>query len=136
MLFFEPGGLTRGLTNGFGAVFTDVDLANTTGIQYFDASNNLLFSDFVKPGTVGNDSLSFLGVSFTEGAVVARVRITNGNSPLGPVVDEGAIIDLVVMDDFIYGEPIAVRAVSEPWTLILVGLGLLGMGIPKRLRTL
>lgn len=136
VLFFEPGGLTRGLTNGFGAVFTDVDLANTTGIQYFDASNNLLFSDFVKPGTVGNESLSFLRVSFTEGAVVARVRITNGNSPLGPVVNEGANIDLVVMDDFIYGEPIAVRAVSEPWTLILVGLGLLGMGIPKRLRTL
>ena len=136
VLFFEPGGLTLGLTNGFGAVFTDVDLANTTGIQYFDTYNNLLFSDFVKPGTVGNESLSFLGVSFTEGAVVARVRITNGNSPLGPVVNEGANIDLVVMDDFIYGEPIAVRPVSEPWTLLLVGLGLLGMGIQKRPRTL
>jgi len=136
VLFFEPGSTTPGSTNGFGAVFTDVDLASTTGIEYFDASNNLLFSDFVEPGTVGNESLSFLGVSFTEGPVLSRVRITNGNSPLGAGVDEGADTDLVVMDDFIYGEPIAVRPVSEPWTLLLVGLGLLAMGIPKRPRTL
>jgi hypothetical protein len=46
---------------GFGAVFTDVDLAFITQIQFFGTSNNLLHAAFVPPGTVRNQSLSFLG---------------------------------------------------------------------------
>jgi hypothetical protein len=34
---------------------------------------------------------------------VARVRITSGNTALGP--NESANRDLVVMDDFIFGTP-------------------------------
>ena len=37
--FFVPGTSTPALTTGFGAVFSDVDLANTTSIQFFDAGN-------------------------------------------------------------------------------------------------
>ena len=54
---------------------------------------------------------SFLGVDFGT-AVVSRVRITSGNAALGPGLTDGGIRDLVVMDDFIYGEP--VTAVPEP----------------------
>jgi hypothetical protein len=46
--------------------------------------------------------LSFLGVDFGS-LEVSRVRITNGNAALGPV--QTSSVDLVVMDDFIYGEP-------------------------------
>ena len=43
-------------------------------------------------------------------AIVARVRITSGNTPIGATVErqrEGRWTkrDIVAMDDFIYGEP-------------------------------
>ena len=101
--FFVPGSATPAFTRGFGAVFTDVDLANTTSLQFFGVDGSLLFTEFVPPGTIASESLSFLGVSFTEGNIVSRVRITSGNSALG--LPEAGGRDLVVLDDFIYGEP-------------------------------
>lgn len=107
--FFIPGSSTAALTSGFGSVFTDVDLADTTSIEFFNVSNASLGKFFV-PNAVGNETLSFLGVRFTEGSVVSRVRITNGNQILAPGSPAN---DLVVMDDFIYAEPVlAARLVS------------------------
>ena len=88
--------------SGFGAVFTDVDLANTTSIQYFDASNASLGTFFVPPGVPGAASsatLSFLGVTFTTERI-ARVQITTGNSNLGPTdgIVDTPNVDVVVMD--------------------------------------
>jgi hypothetical protein len=99
--FFIPGSSTPALTSGFGSVFTDVNLANTTSLTFFGASNQLLGTFFVPPAT-GDQTLSFLGVDFGS-LEVSRVRITNGNAALGPV--QTSSVDLVVMDDFIYGEP-------------------------------
>jgi PEP-CTERM motif len=103
------------LTSGFGAVFTDVDLANTTSLQFFDI-NDMSLGIFSPP--TANEGLSFLGASFGS-PLVARVRIVLGNSSLGP--NDGGAIDVVAMDDFIYGEP---TPVPEPATLILIGSGL------------
>ena len=100
--FFVPGSATPATTSGFGAVFTDVDLASTTSIQYFDAGGSSLGTFFVPAGIGGSESLSFRGVLFNAGERVGRVRITSGNAALGPVETS---IDLVVMDDFIYAEP-------------------------------
>jgi hypothetical protein len=123
--FFVPGSNTPALTNGFGAVFTDVDLANTTSLTFFDSANNSLGTFFV-PVSVGNEGLSFLGVDFGS-AVVSRVRIVSGNAALGP--NETAGLDLVVMDDFIYGEPInATGAVPELSTWAMMILGFCGIG--------
>jgi len=108
------------LTSGFGAVFTDVDLANTTSLEFFDI-NNLSLGIFFAP--TANNGLSFLGASFGE-PIVSRVRITLGNTPLGP--NDGNPVDVVAMDDFIYGEP--QTAIPEPATLILLGTGLLSVG--------
>jgi hypothetical protein len=52
-----------------------------------------------------NNGLSFVGVVFNAGERVARVRITSGNVAPGP--DDDGVSDVVVMDDFIYGEPMA-----------------------------
>ena len=115
-LFFVPGtnGGDPATVRGFGAVFTDVDRPDGTGpgkkkgnreastlMEYFDAYDKLLFSSFV-PASPGDGSLSFFGIVF-EDARIARVRITTGNVAPGPDDDEKN--DIVMMDDFIYGEP-------------------------------
>lgn len=92
---------------GFGAVFTDVDIAEASLIEYFDVEGNLLFSREV-PATSGDEGLSFLGVTF-ESPIVRRVRITAGTAAPGEDdVTQGGTADIAVVDDFIYGEPAAV----------------------------
>ncbi|MEW5974453.1 MAG: hypothetical protein AB1898_01480 [Acidobacteriota bacterium] len=115
-VFFVPGsnGTVPATVSGFGVVFTDIDQPNGGGpgrkhgnrgastlIEYFDAADELLFSSYV-PSSPGDGNLSFFGVVFDE-ARIARVRITCGDVALGPNDDENH--DVVVMDDFIYGEP-------------------------------
>lgn len=117
--FYIPGSTTQALTNGFGIVFTDVDLANSTGIEFFDVLG-LSLGSFFAPNLAGQETLSFLGVQFTEGHVISRARVISGNSILAGAETSS---DLVVMDDFIYGEP-TVGTVSEPATPLLLAVGL------------
>lgn len=121
-VFFVPGsnGTIAAVVGGFGAVFTDVDLVNTTQIEYFDPAGHSLFQGFVPQGTVGNGSLSFFGVLFNAAEQVARVRITAGSAALGPDDAPGNGIDVVALDDFVYREPVRVPI---PSTLVLLGLG-------------
>jgi hypothetical protein len=102
ILFFVPGTAQAATSKGFGSVFTDVDRDDTTKIEYFDVNGTLLFSGFVPPFR-GNQTLSFLGVAFDAGEEVFLVRISSGDVELGGSNRGGR--DLVVMDDFIYGEP-------------------------------
>lgn len=129
--FFVPGSgtTTSALVSGFGAVFTDVDLANTTSIQFFD-SNNASLGTFFAP--TANNGLSFLGVSFGS-AIVSSVRITTGNAILGP--NDGGGVDIVVMDDFIYGEPQATAAVPEPSAFLFLVFGLTALWLSAILRS-
>src|SRR5262245_46858179 len=99
-LFFVPGSPTGATVEGFGAVFTDVNSDDSTKIEYFDVNGALLFSQTVLPGPTKRGSLSFLGVGFDAGERVFLVRITSGNRIL-----KTPARDVVVMDDFIYGEP-------------------------------
>jgi hypothetical protein len=110
--FSIPGtnGTALATVRGFGAVFTDVDQEGGVGvavngastrIEYFDRNGALLFSGLV-PASPGNGSLSFFGIKFDD-ARIASVRITTGNVAPGPNDDQGH--DIVMMDDFIYGEP-------------------------------
>jgi hypothetical protein len=116
-LFFVPGfgGKFGATVRGFGAVFTDVDEPDglgpnkrrgnprgaSTRMDYFDEDGKLIFSSFV-PSSPGDASLSFFGIVFDD-PLIARVRITTGTEPPGP--DDDGTRDIVVMDDFIYGEP-------------------------------
>lgn len=127
--FFIPGSTTQALTNGFGAVFSDVDLANLTSLEFFDI-NDVSLGSFNVPNIAGNQTLSFLGVTF-DTPVVSRVRITSGNQILA---SGNTFTDLVVMDDFIFGEPVAAPA-SVPdggSTLCLLGLALAGIARAAR----
>ena len=102
ILFFEPGTGNGATVSGFGAVFTDVDRDDNTKIEYLDKNGNLLFSQFVEPGTERRESLSFLGVSFDAGEEIFLVRITSGDRSIS---GKKRGKDEVVMDDFIYAEP-------------------------------
>jgi hypothetical protein len=115
--FFVPGtaGAEPATVSGFGAVFTDVDEPDgigprkqrgsprgaSTRLEYFDIDGKLIFSSFV-PASPGDGSLSFFGIVFDD-ARIARVRITTGNAAPGP--DDDGEHDIVMMDDFLYGEP-------------------------------
>jgi hypothetical protein len=63
------------------------------------------------------------------GERIARVRITTGNSALGPNDQNGDNIDVVVMDDFIYSEPI-----PEPNSALLLMMAMSGVAIARRSR--
>ena len=129
--FFVPGSTTSALSRGFGAVFTDVDLANATSISLFDATNTSL-GTFAVPPLPGSETLSFLGVLFAT-PVVSRVRIVSGTAALGAGVVDGAV-DLVVLDDLVFGEPVGPGAVPEPATVLLVAAGAAGFGLITRRR--
>ncbi|MBX7157282.1 MAG: hypothetical protein K1X66_02690 [Verrucomicrobiae bacterium] len=104
--FFLPGTTTPAAVNGFGIVFTDVDQAQSAHIECFDASGGSLG---IFNATPANNGLSFLGVSTTANKEkIARVRVTSGTRPIGTGIEDDAQNDLVVMDDFVYGEPQAI----------------------------
>ena len=114
--FSIPGtnGNAPATVRGFGAVFTDVDQPDgsalsasrtsrkaSTLIEYFDKHGRLLFSSSVAAAP-GDGNLSFFAIKFDD-ARIASVRITAGNVAPGPNDDRQH--DIVMMDDFIYGEP-------------------------------
>lgn len=128
--FFLPGTTTAAVTSAFGVIFTDVEVANLTKIEFFDQSDALIFSRFSL--TSGNQGLSFVGAVADAGERIGRVRTTSGNNT---IVSNGVLGspngDFVVMDDFLYAEPFRV---AEPGSLLLValGLGALVVGRPRQ----
>ncbi len=114
--FFVPGGNTPAISSGFGAVFTDVDQNDSTSIEFFDENGN---SFAVMPVQSSSSGLSFLGVTY-DAPCISRVRIVSGDTP--PGVDDSNNADVVVMDDFIFGEPVE-NPTPPPF---VINLGLVG----------
>jgi hypothetical protein len=105
-LFQVAGQPTPAVSRGFGIVFSDVDLADKTTIQLF-AQDGSSLGTFPAPVRSDAAGLSFIGVTFTD-PIIARVRITLGTGALGAGVNDitaGGTLDLVVLDNLIYGEP-------------------------------
>jgi hypothetical protein len=112
-LFFVPGGgEIPATTAGFGAVFSDVDRQGgdehgsghrdqATSMSFYNVWGDLLYSSGV-PASPGDAGFSFLGVLFYD-APIAYVKITTGNAVPGR--NDTARRDVVMMDDFLYGEP-------------------------------
>src|SRR5881628_2254522 len=104
--FQLAGTTTNGLTKGFGVVFSDVDRAGSTRIELFDAAG-VRIANLEAPAGAGTQQFSFIGAVF-DAPVIARVLITSGDAALSATatdVSDGGTTDLVVMDDFVYGEP-------------------------------
>ena len=105
--FNVPGSDTAAFVNAFGVIFSDVDVSNYTTVEFFNKNRSLgVFKAQEAP-----QGFSFLGVAFAN-EKVTRIRITAGNGTLGAGVkdiSDGGAYDLVVMDDFIYSEPRAIK---------------------------
>lgn len=123
--FFVPAGSTPATVNGFGAIFSDVDMHDSTLVELFDVNNSLISSHAVEANPNG---LSFFGIAFNDIIPpIFRVSITAGNTDIGSGLADDPLngIDLVVIDDLLYGEP---QAVSEPGVLALLSAGFLALG--------
>ena len=123
--FFVPGTTNAATTSAFGVIFTDVESANLTRIDFFGEDNFPIFGRDVL--VAGAQGLSFVGAVADAGERIARVRITSGTNT---IVSNGVLGnptgDVVVMDDFLYAEP---TGIPEPGSMSLVGLGLGWMGV-------
>lgn len=97
-------------SRGFGAIFLDVEQANSSSLEFFSGTLSL-GKFFVTPSASGQPQ--FLGVLFNA-PVVTRVVVTGGTAQVfnfnngqvtsGPA--ESATTDLAVVDDFVYAEPV------------------------------
>lgn len=101
--FKIPGTTTAAFVKSFAVIFSDVDVANVTTVEYFNGTKSLgIFA-----ATPAAQGFSLLGVGFPE-EKITRVKITSGNGLLAAGtkdISDGGSKDLVVMDDFLYDEP-------------------------------
>jgi hypothetical protein len=111
------------ISRGFGAIFLNVRLPDTTSIEYFNGDTSL-GKFFVSPGPVS--STEFLGVLFNN-PIVTRVTITLGTDVLfffdgttfhsSSTDNPGAGHNLAVTDDFAYAEPMPLPPPPPPRTI-------------------
>jgi len=126
MSYVLPGTTAHARTRGFGAVFSDVEIPNTSSIEYFDHGTSL-GKYFVPAGSNGEPE--FLGILFAT-PMVTDVLITVGTNPLfyfdgitfssGGPENLASNIDLAAVDDFAFAEP-----VSEPEQMLSAAFALL-----------
>lgn len=104
--FVIPGTNVPATVSGFGVIFADVDSAtggNRSLIRVYGVDGRQLSA--ASAGVLDN-GLSFVGISFNAGERIARVVIESGNAALSSTNNDGVSgVDVVAMDDFIYGEP-------------------------------
>lgn len=105
--FVVAGSAAPARVTGFGVVFSGADRSRASKLEFLDGNGAVLLT-VNAPRRTDNKGLSFAGAVFDAG-VVARVRVTSGQAPLGPTSEDVGQLrgqnDLVVMDDFLYAEP-------------------------------
>ncbi len=92
--------------NGFAIVFSDVDKDGAASITLYAADGRNL-GEYVAPVRTDAAGHSLVGVVFDR-PLVARVEVISGEAALGAEINDlsdGGLFDLVVTDDFVYGEP-------------------------------
>lgn len=103
--FQIAGETTAASVSAFGAVFSDIDREGSVVMEFFEGEKSL--GKFSPPAHDAGSSFSFLGVSFSN-AKVTKVKISHeGRLSDGQKdISQGGNKDLIVLDDFIYSEPV------------------------------
>jgi len=107
--FQVAGASTKAAVTGIGVVFADVDRLGSTTIHLLGEHGDDL-GTFTAPVRSDERGLSFLGITFST-PKISRVRIVSGDGRISREekdVTQGGRHDLVVMDNFLYGEPHAI----------------------------
>ncbi len=104
--FQVPGQITPATVKGFGVVFSDVDTDSSTSLEFFDGPISL--GKYYILAHDATSSFSFLGVYFNNKERISRISVSHQGNISGTEKDitNGGKADLVVMDDFIYSEPL------------------------------
>lgn len=91
---------------GFGLIASDVDKANSTFLEFFEGSKSL--GVYYIPVHDNTNSFSFLGVYFPDNKIT-QVKVGHeGVLAAGDKdITQGGGKDLIILDDFIYSEPVA-----------------------------
>jgi hypothetical protein len=103
---FQVAGVAEAAAvRGFGMVVSDVDVTGSVKIEYFNGSS--LIGSVDVPARTGDSPFSFTGLLFKD-PVITSIRVTHqGLLKAGEKdISQGGTHDLVVMDDFIYAEPV------------------------------
>jgi hypothetical protein len=113
-VFFVPGTTTPATVVGFGVIFSDVDSAtggDRSIVRCYGMDGRQIGA---ASAPVFNNGLSFVGLMATAGDRFARCNIEIGNRRLvGGAVDGASGVDVVALDDFIYGEPRSILSIFE-----------------------
>ena len=103
--FQVPGEPVAATVKGFGMVFSDVDVANSTFLEFF--SENRSLGKFFVPVHDATSSFSFVGVYF-KNEMVTHVQVGHDGKLAegGSDISSGGTRDFVIFDDFLFNEPV------------------------------
>lgn len=104
---FEVAGQAKSASvKGFGVVFADVDLPNSTSVEFFNGNKSI--GKFFVPTHDAGSKFSFLGVYFQNGERITKIRVSHDGMLIDGQKDisDNGTHDLVVLDDFLYSEPV------------------------------
>ncbi len=105
MKFQVPGKNIDAAVKAFGLVLSGVDQPNSTSLEFFNGSKSL--GKFFAPPHDSSSSFSFLGVYFKNEKVTSITVNHQGILIDGEAdISNGGSKDLIVLDDFLYSEPI------------------------------
>ena len=106
LTFRVPGTDTDAQVSGIGIVFSDVDRDGAATLTLF-ALDGTSLGTYTAPARTDANGHSFVGVAFDR-PIIGRVEVRAGEAALGAGVNDvsdGGAYDLVVTDDFLFGEP-------------------------------
>lgn len=103
--FQVPGQPVPATVKGFGLVFSDVDVPNSTFVEFFNETRSI--GKFFAPVHDANSHLSFVGVRFNN-ETITHVKVGHDGTlnDGGKDVSTGGVKDFVVFDDFLFDEPV------------------------------